>query len=71
MKLLTYCTILFLITALLSGCTIQKNIETEESKESQDVSETSDIPDIGEMDEGWDTQALETLGENLEYIENI
>ncbi len=72
MKLLRYFIFLFLIASFLYGCTIYKNIEAEEgSKESQDNSETSELPDVGEMDEELDTKPLETLEENLEYIENI
>lgn len=71
MKLLNYCIIFFLIASFLYGCATQ-NIEVEEgSKESQDDSETSGLPDVGEMDEELDTEPLETLEENLEYIENI
>ena len=72
MKLLNYCIILLLITFFLSGCITQKNTETEgDNKESQDTSETSELPDAGEMEEELDTKPLETLEENLEYIENI
>jgi len=70
MKLLRYCILLFLIASFLYGCATQ-NIEAETSKESQADSETSELPDVGEMDEELDTKPLETLEENLEYIENI
>jgi len=71
MKLLRYCILLFLITSFLYGCTTQNTGVEEVNKESQDDSETSELPDVGEMDEELDTKPLETLGENLEYIENI
>jgi len=71
MKLLRCCILLFLIASFLYGCTTQ-NIEAEEdNKESQDTSENSELPDAGEMEEELDTKPLETLEENLEYIENI
>ena len=70
MKLLNYCIILFLITSLISGCIMQKNTGTEGNSEKT-PDETSDFPDVGEMDEELDTKTLETLEEDLEYIENI
>ena len=59
---------LFLIIFLF-GCMPQ--IQEEKAEVTEDISETTDISDIGTMDEELDIKTLETLEEDLEYIENI
>lgn len=61
---------LFLIIFLF-GCIQQIQEEKEKAEVTEDISETTDISDIGVMDEELDIKSLETLEEDLEYIENI
>ena len=60
---------LFLIIFLF-GC-MQQIQEEKAEEETEDISETTDISAIGAMDEELDIKTLETLEEDLEYIENI
>ena len=61
---------LFLIIFLF-GCMPQIQEEKEKAEVTEDISETTDISDIGTIDEELDIKTLETLEEDLEYIENI
>lgn len=61
--------LLFFIILVLIGCTIKQFQEKLEEK--IDISGTAEISDIGVMDEELDVRSLETLEEDLNYIENI
>ncbi|MBL7054233.1 hypothetical protein ISS05_00580 [Candidatus Woesearchaeota archaeon] len=65
---------LSLIIIFLVSCTTIPNIQEEQQEETEkslDISETTDVSGVGAMDKELDTASLDTLGEDLEYIENI
>lgn len=66
--------VMLLLVIFLFGCTMQqtKEIPGEKiSKEATDISENIYISDVGEIDEELGIRSLETLEEDLGYIENI
>lgn len=63
--------LLFLVIFLF-GCTQQTQEPTSEtSAEDSTVPQSEDLSEIGAIDEELGTKSLETLEEDLEYIENI
>lgn len=61
-----------LILIVLAGCSMQP-LETPEYNDEQNKEnpEESDIPDLESVSEELNTNSLENLEEDLDYIENI
>ena len=60
---------LFLIIVFLVGCTAK--IQEENAKEEAVEKVTADISDVGEIGEELDVKTLDTLEDDLNYIETI
>ncbi len=62
--------ILLFSLLLLISCAISEEKHKEPLSDASD-SDTTDISDVGSIDEELGTKSLQSLEEDLEYIENI